>query len=421
MKKVAVLVVFLALFLSVGPSMGQDQVTLHVMHWEATQVEGTPWWDALVKGFQDAHPGVTIESNFVTFNQYLTTLAAMTAGNSLPDVFYGHVKAAELGRAGLAVNYKDVVDDAFLKQFYPGPLRQFTFDDGAVYALPWTAQIFGIFANDRIMKELGLTVPNTWDELIAMAPTIKAAGYTPLAWGNLAHNVCPDFFLPLVSQYGGDVYALDDLTAAGVTWDSQPVVDALTLLQKLSKSGVFLDGINGIDERPAWQIAYQGKAAMLYTGSWAPAVFQAEATQDWLDNYSVHKVPAVTADGIHYTGDGSGEGWVINAKSPNKDLSVEFVKYMFQPDVYDAHIAGLGGFPSMPSALDQVKDPKVQEMVGWMGTDGADHILFGAGSWDAVSNVCQGILDGSIEPAAGAAQIQSDVLATRAQSATQSP
>ena len=391
-----------------------EETTIHVMSWEPQQVDGTAWWDKITQGFEAAHPGVKIESNFVTFNQYLTTLAAMTAGNSLPDVFYGHVKAAELGRAGLAVNYKDVFDDAFFKQFYPGPLRQFTFDKSAVYALPWTAQIFGIFANDRIMKELGLKVPETWDELIAMTPKIKSAGYTPLAWGNLAHNVCPDFFLPLVTQYGGDVYALDDLTAPGVSWDSKPVVDALTLLQKLAKAGVFLDGINGIDERPAWQIAYQGKAAMLYTGSWAPAIFEQEAPKDWLDNYSVHKVPTVKAGDVHFTGDGSGEGWVVNAKSPNKDITVQFVKYMFQPQVYADHIAGLGGFPALPSALDQVKNPKVQEMVTWMKTDGSDHILFGAGSWDAVSNVCQGILDGSIEPAAGAKQIQADITATRA-------
>lgn len=396
-----------------GPAQAADTV-IRVMSWEPAQVAGTPWWDKITKGFETKNPGVKIETNFVPFNQYLTTLAAMTAGNSLPDVFYGHVKAAELGRAGLAVNYKDVVDEAFLKQFYPGPLRQFTFDDGAIYALPWTAQIFGIFGNDRIMKELGLTYPKTWDELIAMAPKIREAGMTPLAFGNLAKNVCPDFFLPLVAQYGGDVYALDDLTKPGLSWDSKPVVDALGLLQRLSKAGVFLDGVNGIDERPAWQIAYQGKAAMLYTGSWAPAVFDAEATQDWLDNYSVNKVPAVTADGVPYTGDGSGEGWVVNAKSPNKDLTLEFVKYMFSPEVYDDHIAGLGGFPSMPAALDQVKNKKVQEMVTWMDTDGADHILFGAGSWDAVSNVCQGVLDGSVEPAAGAKQIQADVMATRA-------
>src|SRR5262249_49762405 len=114
-----------------------EETTIHVMSWEPQQVDGTAWWDKITQGFEAAHPSVKIESNFVTFNQYLTTLAAMTAGNSLPDVFYGHVKAAELGRAGLAVNYKDAFDDAFFKQFYPGPLRQFTFDKSAVYALPW--------------------------------------------------------------------------------------------------------------------------------------------------------------------------------------------------------------------------------------------------------------------------------------------
>lgn len=394
------------------PVFAQD-VTINVMSWEPLLVEGTDWWDEITDGFEAKHPGVTIESNFVPFNQYLTTLAAMTAGDSLPDLFFGHVKSAELGRAGLAVNYSELFEPAFFEHFYAGPVRQFTFDDGDVYALPWTAQIFGLFVNDRIMTELGLTPPGTWDELLAMAPKIREAGLTPIAFGNLAKNVCPDFLLPLIAQYGGDVYALDDLTEAGLTWDSQPVVDALTMMQSLAQAGVFLDGVNGIDERPAWQIAYQGRAAMLYTGSWAPAVFEAEATQDWLDNYSVQKVPAVTADGVHYTGDGSGEGFVLNAKSPDREMTIEFVKYLFSPEVYDRHIAGNGVFPAMKSAADQVKNPKVLEMLDWMETDGANHILFGAGSWDAVSNVCQGILDGSVEPAAGAAQIQADVLATR--------
>jgi ABC-type glycerol-3-phosphate transport system substrate-binding protein len=390
--------------------------TLHVMSWEPVQVDGTPWWDKITQGFEAQHPGVKIETNFVTFSQYLPTLTSMAAGNSLPDVFYGHVMVAQLGRAGLAVDYKKVFDDAFFKQFYPGPLKQFAFDN-AEYALPWTAQIFGIFVNDKIMKQLGLQPPNTWDDLIAMAPKIRAAGYTPLVFGNLAHNVCPDFFLPLVTQEGGDVNALDDHTKPGVSWNSKPVIDALTLMQNLVKAHVFLDGVNGIDEQPAWQIAYQGKGAMLFTGSWAPAVFKQQATQDWLDNYSVHKLPTVKPDEIHWTGDGSGEGWVVNAKSPNKDLAVQFVKYMFQPDVYRAHIVGLGGFPSEESAASAVTDPKVKEMLTWMPTDGADHILFGAGSWDAVSNVCQAMLDGSMEPAAGAAQIEAAVQATRSHSA----
>jgi ABC-type glycerol-3-phosphate transport system substrate-binding protein len=262
------------------------------------------------------------------------------------------------------------------------------------------AQMFGMFVNDRIMKQLGLSVPQTWDELIADVPKIRAAGLTPLAWGNLARNVCSDFVLPLVTQYGGNVRALDDHTAPGVSWDSKPVIDALTLLQRLEKSGALLDGINGIDEQPAWRLAYEGKAAMLFAVSQAPKMFNAEAPKD----------------SVHWTGGGSGEAWAISAKSPNKDLAVEFVKYMFQPDNYKAYAGTVDGFfPAMPSALPAVSDPKIKTMVSWMATDGSDHILFAPGSWDAVSDTCQGILDGSVEPADGAKQIEASVVAARAQ------
>lgn len=390
-----------------------EKTTLKLMHWTQTMVEETPWWKEILDGFTAQHPCVTIENNFVAFAQYLPTLESMAAGDSLPDVFFGHVKAAELGRAGKAVDYTTVFDKAYFDQFFKGPMKQFTFD-GKVYALPWTAQIFGFFVNDKIMKELELKPPQTWDELLAMTPKIKAAGYTPVAWGNQARNVCPDFFLPLVTQYGGDVYALDDLTKAGVSWDSEPVQNAFDLLSRLAKAGVFLEGINGVSEEQGQNIAYQGKAAMLYTGSWMPSTIDTTAPQEYVDNYSASKVPAIKEGDPHWTGDGSGEGWVVNAHSKNKDTAVEFVKYLMSPDVYRKFIQNSQNLPSMPAALDEVKHPKVKEMAAWLNEDGTDHILFGQGSWDAVANACQAVLDGTLDPKAAAAQVQKDVLAARA-------
>ena len=387
--------------------------TIRVMTWNNEFAEGTAWWDKITSDFEALHPGVTVEGNFVAFNQYLTSLAAMTAGDSLPDIFWGNVKTIELGKAGIALDYTTVVDQAFLDQFFPSTLRQFTSGD-AIYALPGNAQMFGLFVNDRIMGELGLEHPETWDELIEMAPTMREAGYTPIAFGNLGKNLCPDFFLPLIAQYGGDVYALDALDEEGVSWDSQPVIDALTLMQRLQQAGVFLDGINGVDERPAWQIAYQGRAVMIYGPTNSAAIFEAEGTDDWINNYSARRVPALTEDGVHYSGDGSGRGFVVNSRGPNVDLSIEFLKFFFAPENYDYIMEQTADFPSVKASVPKITNPKVAEMASWLETDGANHILFGGGSWDAVSNVCQSILDGSIEPAAGAAQIQADVLETRA-------
>ena len=412
--KIRFVFVLIALLLItvVSPTLGQEEVTLRIMHWSDSMSNESEWWNAILDDFVAMHPEVTIENNFVPFAQYLPTLEAMIAGEELPDVFFGHVKAAELGRGGLSVNYSEIMDEEFLSQFYPGPTRQFTFD-GNVYAVPWTAQMFGIFVNPAIMEEVGVEMPETWDELIEMAPAINDAGYIPLAWGNSAMNVCPDFVLPLITQYGGDVYALDDLSDPDVSWDSEAVVNALALLQDLAENNVFMPGINGVSEAQGAQIWYQGRAAMFYGGSWYPGIIGNEAPEELAESYYVAKNPALTADGVHWSGNGSGEGWVVKADSPNTELALEFVQYVLSPEIYAQHITATQNMPSMDAGLDFVENEVVQEMTSWLSTDGANHILFGQGSWDAVSGVCAGILDGSITPEDGAAQIQADVMASR--------
>jgi raffinose/stachyose/melibiose transport system substrate-binding protein len=415
MKSRFVLILVVVLLLAgVSPTRSQQQIKLRMMSYDTTEQEhsGVEWFDKILKGFEDKHPGVTIEAVDLPFPQYLPALESMIAGNELPDIFYGHVKTAELGRAGLVINYKDFVDKAWLDRFYPGPLRQTTFGD-AIYGVPNNAQLFMVFVNPKIMKELGLKDPVTWDDLIAMAPTITKAGYIPLAWGNSASNVCPDFFLPLIAQYGGDAFALDDLADPKVSWDSKPVEDALTLLDRLAKAGVFAPGINGISEAQGDQLWYQGKAAMKYGGSWTPGVIDKQAPEELAKSYYIIKNPAVTPDGVHWTGDGSGESWVIKAKSPNTELSLELVKYLLSDEVYSVYVTETQTLPSISSAAKYVKNKYVQQMTDWLATDGADHILFGQGSWDAVSGVCAGILDGSITPKDGAAKIQADVLKAR--------
>src|SRR5271156_5052334 len=167
MKRLATLGAVACFAASLQP--GQAETTLHVMSWQTAYVAGTDYWDKTVAGFEAENPGVKVESNFVAFSQYLPTLTAMIAGGSLPDVFNGGTKTGELGRAGLLVNFKDVFGDAFFDQFFKGPLRQYTFDNKP-YGLADMAQDFGVFTNDRIMKEVGLNAPDTWDELIADVP-----------------------------------------------------------------------------------------------------------------------------------------------------------------------------------------------------------------------------------------------------------
>jgi raffinose/stachyose/melibiose transport system substrate-binding protein len=103
----------------------------------------------------------------------------------------------------------------------------------------------------------------------------------------------------------------------------------------------------------------------------------------------------------------------VNANSPNKDIAIKFIAYIFRPEVYNWRAKGLQSFLSLTSAVDQIDNPKVRTMIPWIATDAADHILFGPGSWDSVPNVCQSALDGSISPEDGAKKIEADVMAAR--------
>ena len=124
------------------------------------------------------------------------------------------------------------------------------------------------------------------------------------------------------------------------------------------------------------------------------------------------KLPALTRSGRHWTGDGSGEGIAISAHSPHREMALAFVRYLFSPAVYKTFIKNTQQFPSIPSAQNMVTNPIIRTMIGYL-PDGTDHILFGAGSWNAVSNAVTAVVGGSLTPTAAAAQVQASVLKTR--------
>ncbi|MBR6325834.1 MAG: extracellular solute-binding protein [Lachnospiraceae bacterium] len=91
--------------------------------------------------------------------------------------------------------------------------------DEHIYGLPETQTFNVMFYRKDVLEELGLEVPNTWADLIAMLPTIQGKNLTvgiPTAAG--ASNVgaaststmsnIPDLsmYFSLLYQYGGDMY-----------------------------------------------------------------------------------------------------------------------------------------------------------------------------------------------------------------------
>lgn len=105
-----------------------------------------------------------------------------------------------------------------LSHYTPSSYEQYGLD-GHIYAIPETQTFNVMFYRKDVLEEMGLEVPDTWQELIEMLPTIQgnnlsvgiptAAGSssTTTATTAVASNV-PDLslYFTLLYQYGGDMY-----------------------------------------------------------------------------------------------------------------------------------------------------------------------------------------------------------------------
>lgn len=105
-----------------------------------------------------------------------------------------------------------------LSCYSPSSYEQYRLDEH-IYAIPETQTFNVMFYRKDVMEELGLEIPQTWEELIAELPTIQGNNLSvgiPTAAGssaasstatNTMSNI-PDLsmYFSLLFQYGGDMY-----------------------------------------------------------------------------------------------------------------------------------------------------------------------------------------------------------------------
>ena len=160
-----------------------------------------------------------------------TLLTAVVAGNG-PDV------VLSLG-SWFPVNYamRNAVEDLtqfedfdqVVAPFYPSALVPGTYN-GGIYALPETQEFSVLFYREDVLEELGLQAPKTWQELIALLPTIQG--------NNMSVGVpYPDITTADISilnsmiyQNGGQIY---DEDAKHTLIDSESGVAAFKLYTSL--------------------------------------------------------------------------------------------------------------------------------------------------------------------------------------------
>jgi raffinose/stachyose/melibiose transport system substrate-binding protein len=324
----------LALLAGCQKAEGGETVTLSVYLQIDLANPQYEYWPVTLDAFARKYPDIKLEFEYVSGEQFHDKFQAMAAAGDIPDLFtcYIGTRSSYIINRGMVKDLRPYLTESVKAEYNPtiwepqGP-------NGEIYIIsPNMAVCTMIYVNTRLLRELDLAVPQTLDEMIAQVPAIRAAGYTPLMFGNKGQWQAQSLLLSmLVDRMGGSGW-LDQARSGAAKFSDQPFVDALSVIKLLVDSRLFPPGVNQLEGPEAWGAFVQNQAVYLLDAGWRISALKGTASPDDFAQYAVTAFPAVPGEIAHGSSAATlGEALAMNAKlsGAKADAAWKFLDFIY--------------------------------------------------------------------------------------------
>lgn len=198
-------------------------------------------------------------------------LLLLAGQNALPSMYAaGNAPATTktLVKGGDVVNFQtELAKLGVLNDVEPAAISSIDSLFGGFYVLPTQLNIEGIFYNKKIFAQDGISVPQTWSQLVTDAATLQAKGVQPFsASGQQGWPITRLISGYLERSLGPD--ALNAVANGTAKLTDPPYIAAAHAVASLGAKGYFGKGVESISYNTSVNTFLTGKAAMLYMGSW---------------------------------------------------------------------------------------------------------------------------------------------------------
>ena len=142
--------------------------------------------------------------------------------------------------------------------------------NGVSYFIPESMYTHGFFYDAAMFRELGLEVPNTWDDLMDVCETLKENGIAPVTLDGTTDLYNEWWFI----RFAERLTTMEKIHAAAkgdaAFADEPAFLKAAQYVATFSENGYFQDGAAGSVFPAAQALFTQGKAGLLFCGAWIP-------------------------------------------------------------------------------------------------------------------------------------------------------
>ena len=375
------------LLTAMGFSMFAAPVTLTVLDYQdATSPNSFDDNKIVWEAFEEAHPDIKIEREPLFNEPFHSKTEAYAASGKMPDVFYMwpggrstqiHVKKLAkdltpfMKKDGILDDYKDICVD---------PSQQ---AGGYIAEIPFGLTSTNcVFANVKVLNELGLKPAKTYEELKAQLPVLQAAGKDLIIMANQDTWVMQScLFSMVLGRYAGYDWA-NDVKAGKINFEQEWFRKAVEMIDTMYKDGVLSQHslATNYGEVPG-QFATE-KGAYLIDGDWRAGAFMTDLTtgaalipaDKQATDVELIQFPALPGEVLHGSNSGTlGVGYgmssAIPAGSEKEAAAWELIKWLSGPEMQQRRLDTGASFPSLKDGIDFSNlEPLAKKRADWYGT-----------------------------------------------------
>jgi len=325
---------------------------------------GSPKLQGVVKAygtaFQAAHPGTTINIEFVPWAQAHDKFTTAIAGGKVPDVAeMGTTWTPEFAAQGAFEQMPKPAGGQYVSSLVDAATYQ-----GKMWGKPWYAGARALIYRKDVLQKAGVAPPKTWQDLQSDAAAIKAKvpGIYPIGYTGLTEHM----YLPTIWQAGGQIAKQD-----GDSWTSElntpQAAKAIQFYTDFYKQGLTPKAAIGWEEPDAQTAFINGDIAMLIGGGWTyNSIIQ---TKPGMKSKIGTELEPAGPSGKD-TAFAGGSHLVVFNGSKSKDLANAFVDYMLQPANLNKFTSAVGFLPGTVAGIkasgyldDAVRKPFAEQLL----------------------------------------------------------
>ena len=361
-----------------------EKVTLNVLNYIEATAPGYAEDQAVWQTFMDQNPDIILVKEELSNEPFHQKVSAYIAGGTLPDVMYMYPsgRSTSLHEKKLVKDLAPLLGPEFLANFVPAAIDPSGQSAKYLAELPQSITYTTVmFANTKLLDELGLALPKTYEDLKAMVPKLKAKGIQTVLMANKDDWVMQScLFSTITGRMLGDSW-IDAVKSGQAKFTDPAFVEALRFVETLYKDGVISPNTIQVSYGEAPALFAAGKAAFLIDGDWRQNAFITDTSSNTAlispeaqeKDFTFMNFPAIPGEknpGVvsAILGCGYGISAAIPAGSAKEAAAVKLIKYLYSTDVQRTYLE-MGRYISSRTDVKSDKlEPFIRKMSEYYGT-----------------------------------------------------